>query len=246
MGLFDFFGGGTPAEKALKLKSKLTQKYGDPTTRQKAIEQLGDMRSPDAIPVLMHRFTFMVDPQTTDADEKATVFELICELQADAAPPVVEFLTKSDAASSWALKILTAVLPEPEVIGIVTGELQRLGAEYTRDPEKKEVLIHSLFGKADARVGPAVQPFLHDMSDDVKLAAIKTLASITFEPAREDLLALLVAEDTAKRVQTACVAALTEAGFGVQGFREKVEGRLPPGHFIDKSGVIKKRGAERG
>lgn len=243
MGLFDFLGGGSPADKAQKLKGKITQKYGDPTTRQKAIEQLAALKSAAAVPVLMQRFTFMVEPQTTDADEKATVFDSICELDAAAVPPVVEFLTKSDAASSWAVKILEAVLPEPEVIGVATTELQRLGVEYTRDPEKKEVLLHFLHGKKDDRIGPSAHPFLHDMSDDVKMAAIKTLASVAYAPVREDLLALIIAEDTAKRVQTACIAALVETGFSVHGFREKIEGKLPGGHFIDKAGVIKKRGA---
>lgn len=242
MGLFDFFGGGTPAEKAQKLKSKVTQKYGDPATRQKAIEQLGALRSAEAVPVLLQRFTFMVEPQTTDADEKATVFDLITGLEGAAVAPVVEFLTKSDSASSWALKILEAVLPEPEVIGTVTTELARLGVEYTRDPEKKEVLLHFLNGKHDERIGPAVRPFLHDMSDDVKLAAIKTLATVRHEAAREDLLALLAAEDTAKRVQTAVINALVETGFSVQGYREKVEAHLPSGTFVDKAGQVKRRG----
>lgn len=62
MGLFDIFGGGTPAEKAQKLRAKATQKYGDAQTRQKALTDLGNLKSPDAVPVLMQRFTFAVDP----------------------------------------------------------------------------------------------------------------------------------------------------------------------------------------
>ena len=243
MGLFDFLGGGTPADKAKRLKPKVTQKYGDAATRQKAIDELGKLRSPDAVPVLMQRFTFAVEPQTTDADEKQAVFEFICSLEEESLPPVKEFLTRSDAASSWALKILEAILPEAEVIAVVTDELKRLGAEYTRDPEKKEVLLHFLEGKQDARIGPVAQPFLHDMSDDVKLCALKTIASVKYEPAREELLQLLVAEDTAKRVQTACVNALVETQFPVTGFREKVEARLADGMYVDKSGVVKKRGS---
>jgi HEAT repeat protein len=243
MGLLDFFGGGTPADKAKRLKPKVLQKYGDAATRQKAIDELGKLRSPDTVPVLMQRFTFAVDPQTTDAEEKQAVFEFICSLGREALPPVKEFLKASDVASSWALKILEAILPPDQVIGVVTEELMRLGAEYTRDPEKKEVLLHFLEGKADERIGPVALPFLHDMSDDVKLCAIRTLASVKFEPAREALLSLLVAEDTARRVQTACVMALAETGFTVQGYREKVEARLPEGFYVDKSGVVKKRGA---
>jgi hypothetical protein len=75
------------------------------------------------------------------------------------------------------------------------------------------------------------------------MAALKTLASLKYEPAREELLNLLIGEETAKRVQNACVQTLADTGFEVQGFREKVEKRLPEGFFIDKSGVVKKRGA---
>lgn len=243
MGFLSLFGGGTPAEKAQKLKGKATQKYGDAATRQKALQQLGELKHPDAVPVLMQRFTFSVDPQTTDVEEKQHVFEAICELEKEAVAPVRTFLVKSDQASSWALKILSAVLPEEEVLGIVTDELKRLGAEYSRDPEKKEVLLHFLEGKNDHRVGAVLPPLLGDMSDDVKMATLKTLASVKYEPAKEQVIELLVNEETGRRVVSACAAVLAETGWPVQGFREKVEKRLPDGYSVDRSGVVKKRGA---
>ncbi len=241
MGLFDFLGGGTTAEKAQKLKAKATQKFGDPSTRQQALTNLGKLNSPEAVPVLMQRFTFAVEPQTTDADEKDTVFNFICGLGKDAIPAVAAFLRKSDQASSWALRIFAEVLPEPEVTALIVAELTRLGAEYTRDPEKKEVLLHALEGRVDANIGACALPFLHDMADDVKLCAIKTLASVKHEPAREPILQLLLAEETAKRVQTACLQALVDTGFTVQGYREKVEARLGDAFVLDKAGTVKKR-----
>lgn len=243
MGFLDsLFGGGTPAEKAQRLKAKATQKYGDPLTRQKAIDDLGKLKSPEAVAALMYRFTVQVEPQSTDADEKEITFNLICDLHEQAVGPVVDFLKRSDAASSWALKVLDTILEEPEVIGIVTDELKRLGAEYTRDPEKKEVLLHFLEGKQDERIGPAALPLLHDMSDDVKLCALKTLASVKHEPAREPVLQLLVADETAKRVQSACVQVLADTGFDVKGYTEKVQAKVAEPFFVDRSGVVKKRG----
>ncbi len=242
MGIFDFIGGGASPEKAVKLKAKVTQKYGDPATRQKAIEQLGQMNLPEAVMSLMARFTLTVEPATTDADEKDHVLSLVTGFGANAVGPVKEFFNKSDQASSWALRILSALLPEPEVIGICVELLERLAREYSRDPEKKNVVIQFLAEKEDPRIAPAVVPFLEDMGDDVKIAALKSLAPRKFEPAREPMLRLLTGEETARRVQTATVAALAESGFGVQGFREKVEARLAEPYFLDKSGVIKKRG----
>lgn len=241
MGLLDFLGGGTAADKATKLKSKVTQKYGDPATRQKAISQLGEMKSPEAIAVLMHRFTLTVDPHTTDADEKDRVFEIIVSLENDAVQPVKDFLKRSDTASSWALKVLEAILPKEVVIGIACDELTRLGAEYTRDPEKKVVLMGYLEGKEDPRIADALLPLLADTVDDVKMAALKNLAPRKHAPAREKMLEMLTAEETAKRVQTAAIEAIATSEFTVQGHREKVEKRLSNGWHLDKSGALKKR-----
>lgn len=241
MGILDFLGGGTPADKAAKLKAKVTQKYGDPATRQKAISQLGEMKSPEAVAVLMHRFTLTVDPHTTDADEKDHVFQIVTGLEKDAVGPVKDFLKRSDSASSWALKVLEAILTREEVIGIACDELKRLGAEYTRDPEKKQVLLGYVEDKDDARIAETVMPFIEDMSDDVKMAALKVLAPRKHEPAREKMLQMLVADETAKRVQTAIVEALAASEFTVQGYREKVEKKLGDGWHLDKSGALKKR-----
>ena len=241
MGILDIFGGSGP-DKARKLKTKVTQKYGDPTSRQKAISQLGEMNIPEAISSLLARFTVTVEPLTTDADEKEHVFELITSRGRSAVDAVREFLRSTDTSSSWAVRLLSALLPEPELIGICVEFLHQLGSTYTRNPEKKIVLIQFLTGKDDPRIAPALVPFLEDMSDDVKISAIKGLAPLKYEPSREPLLHLLTAEDTARRVQTAAIAALHESGFGVQGYREKVEALLSEPYFVDKSGLVKKRG----
>ncbi|HEX5753564.1 MAG TPA: HEAT repeat domain-containing protein [Archangium sp.] len=241
MGIFDFLGGSGP-EKALKLKSKVTQKYGDPTTRQKALQQLGEMRIPEAVTVLLHRYTITVEPLTTDADEKEHVFELIKSFDKEAVAPVTEFLRKNEQATSWALRILEALLPEPEVVSIVVDTLNTLSTQYMRDPEKKVVLLHFVTGKQDPRIAPAVLPHLDDMADEVKIAALKALGPQKHEPAREPILRLLTSGDTARRVQTAALAALQESGFGVQGYREKVEAVMNEPYYLDGSGHVQRRG----
>jgi hypothetical protein len=241
MGILDFFGGNSPA-KALKLKAKVTQKYGDPLARQKAIQQLGEMDFPEAVATLLSRFTVTVEPQTTDAEEKEQTFSLIRARGAAAVPTVTTFLGYTDQASSWAVRLLEALLPEPEVVGILVGQLQTLAHAYTRDPQKKLVLLGWLTGKQDARIAPVVVPFLEDMADDVKIAALRALGPLKHGPAREAMLQLLTAPETGRRVQMASVEALAESGFGVQGFREKVEALVPEAFFVDKAGVLKRRG----
>ena len=210
MGILDFLGGNGPA-KALKLKAKVMQKYGDPISRQKAIQQLGELQYPEAVTVLLSRFTITVEPQTTDADEKEQAFALVLARGAGAVQSVTDFLAKTDLASSWAVRLLSELLPEPEVVGVLVAQLQTLARGYTRNPEKQLVLVNWLAGKDDPRIAPAVLPFLEDMADDVRIAALRTLGPLKYPPAREPMLQLLTAPETGRRVQVAAVEALAES-----------------------------------
>jgi HEAT repeat protein len=242
MGIFDDIFGGSGPEKALKLKPKVTQKYGDPATRQKAIQQLGEMPYPEAVGVLLQRYNITVDPLTTDADEKEHVFELIKGFGQDAVGPITEFLRRNEQATSWALRLLESLLPDQEVNGITVDTLTYLSTHYLRDPEKKVVLLHYLTGKQDPRIPPAVLPFLEDMADEVKIAALKALGPLKYEPAREPMLKLLTAPETARRVQMAALEELHESGFSVEGYREQVERLLAEPFFLDARGVVQRRG----
>ena len=243
MGILDIFGGGKSPERAARLKSKVTQKYGGPEARQKAIQQLGEMDFPEATASLLARFTITVDPQTTDIDEKEHVFGLIRARGEAAVEPIRAFLRKTDQASSWAIRLLRELLPADRYVTLVVEHLHELGAVYTRDPEKKLVLLHEAESLADPRIAPTVLPFLDDMADDVKIGALRALAPKAYPQAREPMLALLTSVDTARRVQTAAIEALAQSGFGVQGYREKVEALLPEPFFVDKGGLLKRRGA---
>lgn len=242
MGLFDFITGGSGPDKAQRLKAKVTQKYGEPSTRQKAITQLAEMKIPEASTVMMARFTVAVEPSTLDADEKDEVFNLLTSQGRMVVDPVLAFLRQNDAASSWAVRILQEVVPETEWVGLLTDFLNEIGPKYMRDPEKKIVTIHALEGKDDPRIAPALLTVLDDMADDVRIAGLKALGPLKYEPAREPILQLLTGEETGKRVQLAAVQALADSGFGVQGYREKVESRVVDPYFVDKDGVVRKRG----
>jgi hypothetical protein len=78
MGLFDIFGGGTPAEKAQRLKKKVTEKYGDAAARQKAIADLVKLESPDTVPVLMALYSTetSTSPATGSASSRVSTLRL--------------------------------------------------------------------------------------------------------------------------------------------------------------------------
>ncbi len=243
MGILDIFGGGKSPERATKLKAKVTQKYGGPEARQKAIQQLGEMDLPEATASLLARFTITVEPATTDTDEKEHVFGLIRARGEAAVEPLRTFLRRNDQASSWAVRLLREILPADRYVTVVVEHLAELGAVYTRDPEKKIVLLHEAESLEDPRLAPTILPLLEDMADDGKIAALRALGPKAYPEAREPMLRLLTTPETARRVQTAAIESIARSGFGVQGFREKVEALLPEPFFVDKAGILKRRGA---
>ncbi len=239
--LLDYF---SAEGKMRRLGKRVTEKYGPPENRQKAILTLSELGTPEALSTLLLRFTVSSDPSITDAEEKQNVFELMVEAGDKAIQPLKDFVKRQDSVS-WAVRILAELLSPQEVNTIAIGELQRLGAEYTRDPEKKVQLISWLDehrgAETDARLVPTLVPYLEDMSDDVKLAAARTLAAGKAAASREPLLQALVLPDQSARVRQSLLAALADGQFGVQGYREKVESLLQEPYFIDKEGVVKRR-----
>jgi len=243
MGLLDVFS----AESKLKrLGKRLTEKFGPPENRLKAIEVLAGMGTPEALATLLMRFTVTSDSRITDADEKDRVYRHLVDAGDLAVEPLKDFLRQRDQVA-WALKALSELLSADEVLSLVLGELKRLSGEYTRDPEKRVQLIGWLLEhhpEADPRVPPTLLGFLGDMSDDVKLAAARGLAQHPSEEAREPLLAALVEPEQSARVRQELLATLAQLGFGVQGYREKVEAIAAESgglYLVDKSGVVKKR-----
>jgi HEAT repeat protein len=243
MGLLDIF---SKQSKLKRLGKRLTEKFGPPENRIKAIDVLASMGTPEAFSTLLLRFTVSSDSRITDAEEKDKVYQYLVEAGEPAVAPLRNFLRQRDQVA-WPLKILSELLSPDEVLALVLAELVRLGGEYTRDPEKRVQLIGWLLEnhpEADPRVSPALLAFLGDMSDDVKLVAVRGLAQHPSEEAREPLLAALVDPEQSARVRQELLATLAQLELGVQGYREKVEALVAEGggqYLVDKSGVIKKR-----
>jgi hypothetical protein len=240
MGLFDLFA-GSPEKRIKSLQKKVTEKYGPPENRQKAIDQLLDLGTPAALSALLMRFTVNSEPSITDAEEKDYTYKAILKFGQSAVDPLKAFLQKSDVATSWPLKMLKELVPELEIVILCIQILERLGPEYTRDPEKKTVLLSTLGDLKGERVAPAIIPFLEDPSDDVRITAAMALAKQKDERSREPMLKAFVESSDRARVVAALAAALAQTGFGVQGYREKIEKGLPEGYLVDRSGIVKKR-----
>jgi hypothetical protein len=249
LGIFDFFGakGGSKAS-LRKQAQKITEKYGPPENRQKVIEQLGAMGTPEALSVLCLRFTIRADTGITDDEEKDNVRDILVEAGDKAVAPVKEFLEAQESGISHGLRVLAALRPSEEVVATALALLYRLGREYSRDPEKKVVLLSwlaehggDLAGAPDLEA--SLLPLLEDFSDDVRIAAVRVVAREPLgEKARVALLELFVRDRDNARVRGEVLQALADVGADVKGYRPTFEELIVEPFFLDKEGRVKKRG----
>ncbi len=249
MGLFGLFGSKEEREQGAlrKLAKKVTERYGPPENRQKAMQQLSDIGTPAALRTLCLRFTVNAEPGITDAEDKETVRQMLVDEGAEAIGPIESFVREEEEGIAWALRVLAEIAPPDKVLAVVVGELRRLGTIYTRDPEKKIVLLTWLLehhaGASGADIEPALLPLLEDFSDDVRISATRALVSVaTGEKARDALIQLLLRDRDNARVRGEVLDALATLGADVKGHRPTVEALLVEPFFLDREGRVKKRG----
>jgi HEAT repeat protein len=132
------------------------------------------------------------------------------------------------------------------VRAVVLRELSRLGGIYTRDPDKKLVLLKWLAEHHAGAGGPEVEaallPLLEDFSDDVRISTTRALAALApGEAARDGLIALLLRDRDNARVRGEVLDALATLGADVKGHRPSVEALLVEPFFLDREGRVKKR-----
>ena len=233
MGILDLFGSRESREQASlkKLAQKITQKWGPAENRQKAIEQLGENGTPAALKVLCLRFTVRAEVGISDDDEKEQARAILVAAGPKALEPVREFLDEQESGVAWGLRVLASLAPPAELLGTVHFLLQKLGREYTRDPEKKMVLLSWLRENPDMAGltpvgGPsrdeAVIPLLEDFVDDVRIGAARALTVGTqSDAARDALIALLLRDRDNARVRGEVFRPWWTSGAGVEGAPER-------------------------
>jgi hypothetical protein len=247
MGLFGLFGSKEERARGTlqKLAKKVTERYGPPENRQKVIAQLGEMGTPEALETLCLRFTVRVEPGITDDEEKETTRAILVEAGQTAIAPLEKFVAEHDDGIAWGLRVLADVAPE-RVLATVVKELGRLGKIYSRDPEKKLVLLKWLTehhaGAGGAETEAALLPLLEDFSDDVRISDTRALAALApGEGARDALIQLLLRDRENARVRGEVLDALATLGADVKGHRPSVEALLVEPFYLDREGRVKKR-----
>ena len=165
-----------------------------------------------------------------------------------------EFLDEQESGVAWGLRVLASLAPPEELLGTVLSLLQKLGREYTRDPEKKLVLLSWLRehpdlaglvpagGPArDEAIVPLLEDFVRRRAHRRRPRAHRGAAAPT-RPARRSSRSSC-ATGTTPGSAARCSRRSHDLGADVKGHRGDVEALLVEPWYLDREGRVKRRGA---
>jgi HEAT repeat protein len=175
MGILDIFSkqGRTERARAGNIKSAVN-KFSQSADRFKALQALRDDGSDEAIYGLLRRFGMMYDKTIEDEQEKDWVFDVLVEKGETIIPALERYMAAAESIS-WPLRVLDKVAERDVELTVLKKILERHEPGYERDPTKKIQLLNHLAGLKDAQVPPLVAPYLSDMDEGVRYAAVEAL-----------------------------------------------------------------------
>lgn len=253
VGIFDFLrkspksapssGNAPTVDKKIAGPAKIAaDKRAQTYDRVEAIHALAEMKTPEAAATLLKRFSFVIDPSITDAEEKELAFRGILAAGKDVVPAVVEFCAKAEALT-WPLKVLKELLDEEEYRDELLDLLERFDTEYARNVEPKIQLIQALEEVVHEDVRESVERFFEDVNETVRFHAVQTTFAQAMQASVGPLVDLLVGEESV-RVKNKIAEGLLLRGWTIpEAKRDAVADALSDtgGYTIGEGGKIVKR-----
>ncbi|MGH7434949.1 MAG: HEAT repeat domain-containing protein, partial [Polyangiaceae bacterium] len=242
MGLFDRLMGGSsdkkasPAAKWADRMERRAQNYD----RQEAITALSDMGTPEAVELLLKRFTFHMDPSITDQEEKDAAFQGVLRAGTAAIEPIRAFAARAESLA-WPMKIARELLEEPEFVEELLRWLARWDTEYSKFVDPKVQILTALEEHKGGAIREGVERFLEDVNEPSRFHAVNAVFAQDDVAALPALLKLLVEEESV-RVRTKIVEGLAAQGWEISADqRQGVSRAMPAGYTIDAKGHVAKR-----
>jgi hypothetical protein len=249
MGFMDRFSkDGRDQRSREKNAARAIDKYAQSPDRMKALQALRDDGSTESLFALMRRFGMMYDKTIEDEQEKEWVFEMLVEKGGAVLPALKRYLAVAESIS-WPLRLLDKVVDGKEGrIDVIAEVLERHEPGYERDPTKKIQLLTHLGSLKHARVPSLALPYLEDMDEGVRYAALEALIRQGDEAAARTQLLDLFAKENSLRLRIRIADGFAELGWSVADRRADIEKVLPEAFQIEARGadvrIKKKAGAK--
>jgi len=248
MGLFDFLKkkeGAKPEDGlswTLKRRIKKAHNRFTPAEeRHGALQGLAEDASQPAIEALIKRFTFYVEPLTTDEREREYVYDVLMGFGRDIVPLVIKSIRESDSIQ-WQLRLYHDLASEEEVLATLIEIIEGYDTEYEKNPQRKIQIIAALGEWKSERVAEVLLRFLEDVDEEVRYQTVQSLLSQDPETTRDRLMEVVM-QDESNRIRDFIVDGFIEREVSIKGYpsRKQFEEILGQDLSVDKHGVIKRR-----
>lgn len=247
MGLFDLLSAKkSPAAAKKKTEREIARlarlvadKMSQNFDRQEAIEQLAGMGTAESAAALLRRFNWSMDPSITDQEEKESAARGIVAAGSVALEAIRAYAVNAESLT-WPIKILRQIVAAEELVDELLGLLDEFDTEYVRNIEPKRQLLIALEEFASPEVREAIEPFLTDMSEPVRYAAVTTTFACR-DPKSLPALVEALAEEESLRVRNRIALGLSEQGWVVpEDAREGLTDTLPPEFALEGGKVLRR------
>jgi HEAT repeat protein len=248
MGLFDIFkkkgSQGDKEELSWSLKRRIKKAHNKFTPAEErfgALQGLAEDGSGPAIQALIKRFTFYVEPGTTDEREKDYVYDVLVGLGPAIIPMLIESIKTSDSLQ-WQLRMYHDLADEQEVLDTLIEIIEGYDTEYEKNPQRKIQIIEALGDWMTDRVAAVLIKFLEDVDEEVRYQTVQSLVRQDPELTRDRLMDLSISEDS-NRIRDYIVDGLIDREIPIKGYaqRKAFEDMLGEDKVVDKQGRIKRR-----
>jgi HEAT repeat protein len=244
MSILDLFSKESRVKRAREsAMKKAVSKFDQSADRFKALQTLRDDGSAEALYGLLRRFGMMYDKTIEDEQEKDWVFEVLAEKGSTILPALEKYLMAADSIS-WPLRLLDKIADREKELVVLGKILERHEPGYERDPTKKIQLLNHLAGLKDKRVPPLVAPYLKDMDEGVRYAAVESLVRQGDEEAASPALVALFtsADEDSLRIRLQIADGFADRGWTVPTERRADVQRLIPDQYkVTKDGRVEKK-----
>src|ERR1700728_1865474 len=204
MGLFDLFKGSRAGEgdkpkasPAAKWANVAGDKRAQNYDRQEALAQLAAMGTADAVPPLLRRFTFIMDPSITDQEEKEVAFSGVVRGGREAVEPIRAFVAKAESLA-WPMRIMKEIVNEDEFVGELLLWLSKWDTEYAKFIDPKIQILVALEENHSPEVRSSVERFLLDVNEVARFHAVGAMLAQGDAAAIAPILDCLIDEESVR------------------------------------------------
>jgi hypothetical protein len=240
MGLFDIFSSkkspDAPRKKTEREVTRLARLAADKMAqnfdRQEAIEQLAAMATAESAAALLKRFNWSMDPSITDQEEKESAARGVVAAGPAALEPLRAYAAGAEGLT-WPIKILRQIAAPEEFVEELLGMLDEFDTEYVRNIEPKRQLLITLEEFPTPEVREAIEPFLTDMSEPIRYAAVTTTFACQ-DPASLSALVEALVEEESLRIRNRIALGIAAAGWSIpEELRGGVKEAMPPDFMLE-------------